>query len=145
MAVSKCLIKAFMAVSENNSAKYFSYFKLIAIMFAQNNSQFPILIYCLLASDGANQQSSVRFFCKTCPYIFQVDKKISIKMELPRKQVDDVLGGEEAFEGVDETDAKCPRMVPFKCDGERAYFIQFQCRGGDEPMSRFYKCKKCKY
>ena len=37
--------------------------------------------------------TDMRFFCKTCPYIFFVEEKLEKKMELTRKEVDDVLGG----------------------------------------------------
>lgn len=42
-----------------------------------------------------------RFFCKTCPYIFVLEQKFEKKMQLERKEVDDVLGGKEAWENVD--------------------------------------------
>lgn len=44
-----------------------------------------------------------RFYCKTCPYIFLVDTKVEKKMELQRKEVDDVFGGKEAWENADST------------------------------------------
>jgi DNA-directed RNA polymerase subunit M/transcription elongation factor TFIIS len=36
-----------------------------------------------------------RFFCKTCPYIFQIEQgtEIENKMPLEKKEVDDVWGG----------------------------------------------------
>ena len=40
-------------------------------------------------------------------------------MQLERKEVDDVLGGKDAWENVDQIDAQCP-----KCTGTRAYFMQ---------------------
>ena len=39
-----------------------------------------------------------RFFCRTCPYIYVVESKISKEIKLERKQVDDVLGGAAAFD-----------------------------------------------
>ena len=54
---------------------------------------------------------------------------------LPRKQVDDVLGGSDAWKNVDQTEAHCS-----KCDNRRAYFMQIQTRSADEPMTTFYKC-----
>jgi DNA-directed RNA polymerase III subunit RPC11 len=79
-----------------------------------------------------------RFFCKTCPYVFVLEQKFEKKMQLERKEVDDVLGGKEAWENVDQIDATCP-----KCSNERAYFMQIQIRSADEPMTTFYKCTKC--
>ena len=42
-----------------------------------------------------------RFFCRTCPYVFLVETKFENKMHLERKEVDDVLGGKEAWKDVD--------------------------------------------
>jgi DNA-directed RNA polymerase III subunit RPC11 len=61
--------------------------------------------------------SDFRFYCKTCPYIFRVEEKQHVKMNLDRKEVDDVMGGKEAWENVDEMEADCP-----KCSHKRAYF-----------------------
>lgn len=57
------------------------------------------------------------------------------RVELRRKQVDDVLGGADAWKNVDSTDVTCPR-----CEHGRAYFMQIQIRSADEPSSIFYKC-----
>ncbi len=59
-----------------------------------------------------------RFFCKTCPYVFVVEENFEKKMDLERKEVDDVLGGKEAWENVDQTSYECP-----KCSNKRAYFM----------------------
>ena len=45
----------------------------------------------------------LRFFCKTCPYVFVVDQDIENKMPLERKEVDDVMGGADAWKDVDQT------------------------------------------
>lgn len=82
-----------------------------------------------------------KLYCALCPYDFPInglemyDRKV-----LPRKEVDDVLGGEGAWEKVDQTAAQCPVDA---CGGERAYFFQLQIRSADEPMTTFYKCTKC--
>ena len=60
-------------------------------------------------------------------------------MPLERKHADDVFGGEEAWENVDQTDADCA-----KCGNKRAYFLMIQIRSADEPMTTFYKCTQCK-
>ena len=57
--------------------------------------------------------------------------------ELQRKDVDDVLGGSEAWANVDRTQADCP-----ECSHDKAYFMQIQIRSADEPMTTFYKCCK---
>ena len=88
-------------------------------------------------------------------------------MKLKEKEVDDVLGGAEAWENVDQTDGEldgvfaCGCLLPCvgnthacmhvtittarcpKCSNTRAYFFQLQIRSADEPMTTFYKCVKC--
>lgn len=57
------------------------------------------------------------------------------RKQLKRKEVDDVLGGADAWKNVDSTEVTCP-----KCEHERAYFMLIQIRSADEPSSIFYKC-----
>ena len=61
----------------------------------------PICANCLLI-EGSSK--SVQFFCKTCEYTFPVMKKVKNQIKLQPKQVDDVLGGKEAWKNVDQTD-----------------------------------------
>ena len=82
-----------------------------------------------------------RFFCKTCPYVFVVDQKFENKMTLERKEVDDVLGGADAWKDVDQTSVPCANF--HHCKNNRAYFKQIQIRSADEPMTTFYKCTQC--
>ncbi len=72
-----------------------------------------------LFSSGAAAGGDFRFFCKTCPYVFVVAKPFEKKMELSRKEVDDVMGGKEAWAHVDQTTVEggCA-----KCGNKRAYF-----------------------
>jgi DNA-directed RNA polymerase III subunit RPC11 len=79
--------------------------------------------------------ASYRFSCSTCPYIYNINKRISSRTYTTLKEVDDVLGGAAAWENVDSTEEKCP-----KCSHDRAYFMQIQTRSADEPMTTFYKC-----
>ena len=85
--------------------------------------------------------SDFRFFCKTCPYVFRVNTKFENKMQLERKEVDDVLGGAEAWKNVDNTEVQCININ--YCKNNRAYFKQIQIRSADEPMTTFYKCTEC--
>ena len=107
----------------------------------------------------------MRFFCQTCPYLFQINDKVEKKVPLQRKQVDDVLGGAEAWENVDQTESTwktwdemllllhgveidkcvvfCPARCPH-CEFNKAYFMQIQIRSADEPSTTFYKCVQCK-
>lgn len=60
------------------------------------------------------------------------------RVKLKRKEVDDVLGGADAWENVDRTATNCPF-----CLHNEAYFMQMQIRSADEPSTTFYKCVKC--
>lgn len=80
----------------------------------------------------------MRFYCQTCPYVQNIDTTITKKLPLTRKKVDDVLGGDDAWKNVDQTEATCPA-----CSHGKAYFMQIQIRSADEPMTIFYKCTKC--
>lgn len=89
------------------------------------------------------ETSLQEFYCQTCPYTFPISpsQHFISRTELEnRKQVDDVLGGSDAWKNVDTTDATCP-----KCENGRAYFMQIQIRSADEPSSIFYKCVKCSH
>ena len=55
--------------------------------------------------------SDFRFFCKTCPYVFRVNTKFENKMQLERKEVDDVLGDAEAWKNVDNTNIVCTNII----------------------------------
>mmetsp|Transcript_129 Transcript_129/g.354 ORF Transcript_129/g.354 Transcript_129/m.354 type:complete len:111 (+) Transcript_129:45-377(+) len=82
--------------------------------------------------------AGVAFRCRSCPYIYRVDEKLTCKHVLSRKEVDDVLGGEEAWKDVEQTDSHCP-----ECSHGRAYFKQVQTRSADEPTTRFFRCTNC--
>ncbi|KIM55263.1 hypothetical protein SCLCIDRAFT_1221303 [Scleroderma citrinum Foug A] len=62
------------------------------------------------------------------------------RTRMRRKEVDDVLGGDEMWIYADSTDASCD-----KCNNRRAFFYQLQIRSADEPMTTFYRCTKCHY
>lgn len=83
-----------------------------------------------------------KFECKTCPYQFPIvgDMKVYDRKYMERKQVDDMLGGEGAWDNVDQTAILCPTT---NCGGQKAYFYQLQIRSADEPMTTFYKCTTC--
>lgn len=59
-------------------------------------------------------------------------------VEMRQKEVDDVLGGQEAWKDCVATDAVCPN-----CSHDRALFHQIQTRSADEPMTIFYMCCEC--
>eukprot|EP00753_Platysulcus_tardus_P007244 PLAT14993.1.p1 GENE.PLAT14993.1~~PLAT14993.1.p1 ORF type:complete len:106 (+),score=36.70 PLAT14993.1:36-353(+) len=90
----------------------------------------------LLLVDGADR--GMRFVCHTCPYKHLIRSAVRKKIPLVRKEVDDVLGGAEAWKDVDKTAARCPA-----CEHDMAFFFQLQIRSADEPMTTFYKCERC--
>lgn len=84
-----------------------------------------------------------RLYCPTCPYQFlTAGVQMYERKVLPRKEVDDVLGGQGAWDNVDQTTAQCPIDA---CGNDKAYFFQLQIRSADEPMTTFYKCTKCSH
>ncbi|XP_055837680.1 DNA-directed RNA polymerase III subunit RPC10 [Episyrphus balteatus] len=97
-----------------------------------------MLLFCptcgniLMVEEDTN---GLRFSCNTCPYICNINKKISTRTYPHLKEVDHVMGGAAAWENVDSTDAECPA-----CYHKRAYFMQMQTRSADEPMTTFYRC-----
>ena len=74
------------------------------------------------------------FYCSTCPYSSSISVPRTMKTFPKRKKVDDILGGETAWENVDRTAAVCPQ-----CSHPEAYFLQIQIPSADEPMSIFFK------
>ncbi|EJD01796.1 uncharacterized protein FOMMEDRAFT_20569 [Fomitiporia mediterranea MF3/22] len=81
-----------------------------------------------------------KWACNTCPYDFPITNQMTSREWLQRKAVDDVLGGDAAWNDADSTTVACP-----KCDNDRAYFYQLQIRSADEPMTTFYRCTTCTY
>ena len=71
-----------------------------------------------------------------CKYTFRDPKGFRIVVPLVTKQVEDVLGGEEAWANVAQTDATCP-----KCGHKKAFFREVQTRSADEPATIFYRCE----
>ncbi|CAM6129086.1 unnamed protein product [Calypogeia fissa] len=61
----------------------------------------------LLLVEHASLGRLLRFFCPTCPYVYSIERKISKKLPLKQKEVDDVLGGEDAWKNVDRTEGTC--------------------------------------
>ena len=92
------------------------------------------------------EQSSddMRFFCRTCPYIYRIETRFESKMHLQRKEVDDVLGGSEAFKDAHATSVQCPNRA-IDCRSQRAYFKEIQIRSADEPATIFYRCCECAF
>ncbi|EMD40237.1 hypothetical protein CERSUDRAFT_46075 [Gelatoporia subvermispora B] len=80
-----------------------------------------------------------KWACNTCAYEFPITKQMTSRTKLKRKEVDDVLGGDEMWKHADATTVTCP-----KCDHNRAYFYQLQIRSADEPMTTcLCRCAAC--
>lgn len=102
-----------------------------------------MITYCpmcanLLLVELTQFSKDLRYFCQCCPYVYKIDRKITKRVLLSKKQVDDVLGGEEAWKNVAKTDVNCP-----KCSYHQAYFMEIQIRSADEPATLFFKCVQC--
>jgi DNA-directed RNA polymerase III subunit RPC11 len=84
---------------------------------------------------------TMRFFCQTCPYVQNIDDKMTIKVKnLQRKDRDEVHDVDMFKEGAQTTRVQggCP-----KCGEAEAAYHQLQIRSADEPMTTFYCCKEC--
>lgn len=53
----------------------------------------PTCANLLLVENGPGNR--MRFYCQTCPYVFRIDQKISNKVTLTRKEVDDIMGDDD--------------------------------------------------
>ena len=76
----------------------------------------------------------MRFFCRTCPYIYRIETKFESKMQLQRKELDDVLGGAEAFKDAIVTTIACANASS-GCRSDKANFFEIQIRSSDEPAT----------
>ena len=56
----------------------------------------------MLLVDTVAATGKMAFYCQTCPYIFPIkkDEGFSNKLTFQAKQVDDILGGSEAWESL---------------------------------------------
>lgn len=103
----------------------------------------PLVLQCAnsLVTNGSSRPDGIglRFECRTCTYVHKVVNRIERTItNLPKKAVDDVLGGESAWDLADATKTPCP-----KCGHPKAFFFQMQTRSADEPMTTFYRCAGC--
>lgn len=92
--------------------------------------------WCAVGDDAT---SSNALLCETCPYSYVVRQPLIKSVRLARREADDVLGGDEAWENVQKADVTCPR-----CGNGQAYFMEVQTRSADEPATLFFRCTSCK-
>ena len=89
----------------------------------------------LLIEEG---EGSFRYFCKTCPYIFNINKRIKrVETFEDKKEVVFVYDKDNMNKGP-ITENKCP-----KCGNNKAYYREEQIRSADEAATIIYTCTKC--
>lgn len=60
--------------------------------------------------DERSNAGKNRFECRTCPYQMLLDKKYYDRRTFAFKQVDDILGGEEAWRSLQRTEGTSPSL-----------------------------------
>ncbi|MBD3227416.1 MAG: transcription factor S [Candidatus Lokiarchaeota archaeon] len=87
------------------------------------------------------------FICRSCGYTRKLDKeeekasenyRIGNKIEHSETEFTPVI--EEEINVMGEVNEECS-----KCGHNKAYYWHVQTRSGDEGMTTFYRCKKCKH
>eukprot|EP01084_Bolivina_argentea_P027812 51672_1 len=100
--------------------------------------------FCPICGNLLMLESSswTKLVCQTCPYVhvLRQGEVLTSTVPLKKKEVDDILGGDDAWKNVDRTQARCQND---ECQGTEAYFFMAQLRSADEPMTTFYKCCSC--
>jgi len=81
----------------------------------------------------------MRSYCQTCPYVYNIDQKISKTMPLKKVKEIDPIFGDEIWQNAPKTKVKCPA-----CEFGEAYFYELQTRSADEPSTIFFRCAKCR-
>ena len=115
----------------------------------------PGIVYCprcksiMVPLRGRRNRSSgrVKLVCKNCGYTTEVDGsqlgeayRFNVKVEKsPRDKILVVTGGQlppgaEILKG----NVRCPN-----CGYDEVIFWLMQARSADEPMTRFYRCRRC--
>ena len=93
------------------------------------------LFFDSVTTDLTSEETS--FYCKLCPYKYNVRETISSCVKLKKKQNELVLSKENEEKG-DKAEVTCPN-----CSHGMAYFTQIQTRSADEASTIIYKCCKC--
>lgn len=81
--------------------------------------------FCPLCGNAllVHDEPHFRFCCRTCPYQHAITTKFKFPLALKKKEVDDVLGGAEAWENVDQTDGSVPfSILLISLSGRRGCF-----------------------
>ncbi|VFQ78849.1 unnamed protein product [Cuscuta campestris] len=95
----------------------------------------------LLQFEMPNMDRPGGFACPTCPYICDIGARVKIKrkMHLVPKKLDPILSV-DSMDTAPTTKERCST-----CGYDEAAFVEMQTRSADEPATRFYRCKRCRY
>ena len=80
-----------------------------------------------------------RWYCLTCDYTCPIRERVRIYVPLEPKEQDRIVGGEEEWATAQTTN----EVLCEKCGNRGAFYREMQTRSADEPMTQFFKCKKC--
>jgi DNA-directed RNA polymerase III subunit RPC11 len=94
---------------------------------------FPLILLSTLSL-------GMQYCCAACAYVRDIEKVYKSEVKLKNKQMGDVMGGDDSWQNVDKTQARCEM-----CQNDEAFFMQIQIRSADEPSTTFYKCCRCKH
>jgi DNA-directed RNA polymerase III subunit RPC11 len=54
-----------------------------------------------------DEEAQNRLECRTCPYQYFLKKTMYERIDMPKKVVEDVMGGKDAWENVDKIPGMC--------------------------------------
>lgn len=66
-------------------------------------------LFCPTCANGLTiscDEGYNKWACATCPYEFPIKQQMTTRTRFKRKQVDDIMGGEDAWKNVDSTDSE---------------------------------------
>jgi DNA-directed RNA polymerase subunit M/transcription elongation factor TFIIS len=74
---------------------------------AQGAAPPAMLTFCptcanMLLVDHSRYGGGLKLYCMTCPYVYDITTNIRSEVKIQKKEVDDVLGGEDAWKNVDK-------------------------------------------
>jgi|SaaInlStandDraft_7_1057024.scaffolds.fasta_scaffold161065_1 DNA-directed RNA polymerase III subunit RPC11 len=74
----------------------------------------PSMIFCpvcgtMLLLENCNHFP--QFFCRSCSFRCELEKPMERQITISRKEVDDVLGGDDAWKNVQQTDCTSPSAM----------------------------------
>lgn len=113
--------------------------RLCCLIAAYHLTCWPLPPCVLGAVELTEYSKELRYFCQACPYVYSIEKKVGAqpgifqhlmaewgcpvcvqitkKVTLQKKQVDDVLGGDDAWKNVAKADGALYRSGVWGCHG----------------------------